>query len=172
MGELRSSRRERGRPLRRRQAWTRSATPSTRTTGAFVQPAMRPEQFLRMMTELLDAILAVQLVDEVFKWVRGEVGTLPIEQIRARSKALRAGLKMGGSHSYSASKQRASELGDVALRRTSPSRAGLRTVCTYWSSAGQHRRRRTSRSARAPTTRRGSSQSAARRSGNGSGRQR
>jgi hypothetical protein len=56
-----------------------------------------------MMSELLDEILAVQLVEEVFKWVRGEVGALPMEQIYARSKALRAGLKMGGSHSYSAS---------------------------------------------------------------------
>lgn len=76
----------------------------TETTGVFVQSAMRPQQFPIMMSELLDEILAVQLVEEVFKWVRGEIGALPMEQIHARSKALQAGLKMGGSHSYSAPK--------------------------------------------------------------------
>jgi len=72
----------------------------TETTGVYVQSAMRPQQFPILLSDLFDEILSVQLVEEVFKWVRGEVGALPMDQIYARSKVLQAGLKLGRAHSY------------------------------------------------------------------------
>jgi hypothetical protein len=82
----------------------------TDTTGVYVQSAMRPQQFPILLSDLLDEILSVQLAEEVFKWVRGEVGALPMDQIYGRSKAMRSGLKMGRMHSYGAPKDEAKAL--------------------------------------------------------------
>ena len=72
----------------------------TETESVFVRSAMRPQQFPIVLSDLLDEILSVQLVEEVFKWVGGEVGALPMDQVCARANAMRKGLKLGRAHSY------------------------------------------------------------------------
>ena len=79
----------------------------TESTGVYVESAMRPQQFPILLSDLLDEILSVQLVEEVLRWVRGEVGALPMQQIYARSNAMQSGLKMGRMHSYGAPKAEA-----------------------------------------------------------------
>jgi len=74
------------------------------TQGIYVRSAMRPQQFPILLSDLLDEILSVQLVEEVFKWVRGEVGALPMNQIYAQAKTMRTSLKLGRAHSYGPSR--------------------------------------------------------------------
>jgi hypothetical protein len=69
--------------------------------------SVRPQQFPILLSDLLDEILSVQLAEEVFKWVRGDVGALPMDKIYARSKAMQSGLKLGRMHSYGAPKDEA-----------------------------------------------------------------
>lgn len=73
----------------------------TETEGVLVQSAMRPQQFPIMLSDLLDEILLVQLAEEVFKWVRGEIKALPLEQVYDRAKAIRKELTLWRSYGTS-----------------------------------------------------------------------
>ena len=72
----------------------------TDTEGILVRSAMRPQQFPILLSDLLDEILSVQLAEQVFKWVRGEVSAMPIDKVYAHANAMRDGLKLGRAHSY------------------------------------------------------------------------
>jgi hypothetical protein len=69
------------------------------TEGLFVKAAMRDQNFPAPFGELLSEILSVQLGAKVDDWLRTGRGAEPLAAIYARASAMRAGLRMAGSHS-------------------------------------------------------------------------